>query len=86
MLTYTTYSQKYEPTEDELREDWKKICLYGGTETIVWNRYSYQGPDLVGSNASTNENIKFYNSTVQEISRAVGDCATKVAVMCPLFC
>ena len=54
----------------------------GGTETILRNRYSYQVTDMVGTNASTNEKNKFYNSTAQAISRGGGDCATKVGSMC----
>ena len=67
VFPYTTYSQKYEPTEDEPSKDWKKLCLYGGTETIVRNICSYQVPEMVRTNASTNGKNKFYNSTVQEI-------------------
>ena len=45
-----------------------KISSYPGlTETILWNRCSYQVPAVVGTNASKNENHKFYNSIVQAI-------------------
>ena len=54
----------------------------GGTETIVWNRCSYQVPDMVVTNASTNEKHKFYNSIVHSISRVGGYCATKVVALC----
>ena len=64
MLPYTTYSKKYEPTEDEPRKNRKQLYLYRGTETIARNIYSYQVPAMVGTNVSTNENNKFYNSTV----------------------
>ena len=57
----------------------------GGTEAIVRNRYSYQVPAMVGSNASTNEKHKFYKSTVQAISIGGGHCATKVGSMCARF-
>ena len=57
----------------------------GGAYTIVCNRYSYQVPDMVGTNASTNKNHKLYNSTVQEISRGGGDWATKVGALCDRF-
>ena len=40
---------------------------------------------MVGTNASTNENHKFYNSSVQAISRGGGDCATKVGALCDRF-
>ena len=30
----------------------------GGTETIVWNRYPYQVPDMVGTNKFINEKYK----------------------------
>ena len=33
---------------------------------------------MVVNNASTNEKLKFYNSTVQDISIGGGYCATKV--------
>ena len=39
----------------------------GGIETIVWKIYSYKVPDMARTNASTNENHKFYNSTLQAI-------------------
>ena len=38
-----------------------------------------------GTNASKNENHKFYNSTVQAISTGGGDCATKVGSLCDHF-
>ena len=37
---------------------------------------------MVGTNNSTNENHKFYNSTVKAISRGGGDCSTKVGILC----
>ena len=40
---------------------------------------------MVGTNASTKETHKLYNSTVQAISRGVGDCATKVGSLCARF-
>ena len=57
----------------------------GGTETIVRNIYSYQVPAMVGTDASTNENNKLYNSIVQAISRGGGDCTTKVGALCARF-
>ena len=54
----------------------------GGTEKIVWNRYPYQFPAMVGTNASTKQKYKFYSSTVQAISRGVVDCTTKVGALC----
>ena len=45
----------------------KRSAYTRGTETVVWNIYSYQVPDMVGTNASTNEKNEFYNSTVQDI-------------------
>ena len=56
----------------------KIFASLGGTETIVRNRCSYQVPEMVGTNASTYENHKFYNSTVQVISRGGGDFSKKV--------
>ena len=63
----------------------KSSASPGGTETIVWNICSYQVPDMVGTNASTNENHKFYNSTVQAISIGGGDCSTKVGSLCACY-
>ena len=63
----------------------KSSASPGGTETIVWNRCSYQVPAMVGTNSSKNENHKFYNSTVQAISRGGADCATKVGAICARF-
>ena len=40
---------------------------------------------MVGTNASTNENHKFYNSTVQAISIGGGDCATNFGDLCACF-
>ena len=40
---------------------------------------------MVGTNASTNKKHKFYKSTVQAISRGVGDCVTKVGDLCAHF-
>ena len=57
----------------------------GGTETIVWNVYSYLVPAMVGTNASTNEKHKFYNSTVQAISRGGEDLYAKFGALCACF-
>ena len=73
MLPYTTYSQTYEPTEDDLSKDWKISASPGETETILCNRCSYKVPAMVRTNASTNENHKFHNSKVQAISRGGRD-------------
>ena len=40
---------------------------------------------MVGNNASTNKTHKLYNSTVQDISRGGGYCATKVGALCACF-
>ena len=40
---------------------------------------------MVGTHDSTNEKHKFYNSTVQDISRGGGDCATKFGSLCARF-
>ena len=40
---------------------------------------------MFGTNSSKNEKQKFYNSTVQAISRIVGDCPTKIGDMCACF-
>ena len=40
---------------------------------------------MFGVNTSTNKNHKLYNSTVQTISRGVGDCATKSGDLCNWF-
>ena len=47
--------------------NWNRPDSQGGTGTIVWNVYSYQVQYMVGKNASTNENHKFYNSIVQAV-------------------
>ena len=54
----------------------KSSASLEGPETIVWDRYSYQVPAMVRTNSYTKENNNFYDSTVQAISRGVGDCAT----------
>ena len=40
---------------------------------------------MVVTNVSTNEKYKFYNSTVQAISRGGRYCATKFGALCALF-
>ena len=40
---------------------------------------------MVGTNASTNEKHKLYNSTVQAISRRGGGCSIKVRTICARF-
>ena len=63
-----------------------KISSYtGGTETVLPNRCSYQVSVMVGTNDYTNENHKFYKSTVQAISRGGGYCDTKVVSLCDHF-
>ena len=56
-----------------------------GTGIIVWNRCSYQVPEMDGTNASKNEKHKLYKSTVWEISRGGGEWATKVGSHCVCF-
>ena len=63
----------------------KRYASPGGNEAIVWNRYSYQIPDLVGTNSSTNKKHNFYNSTVHAISRGGGDCAKTFGALCAHF-
>ena len=40
---------------------------------------------MVGTNDSTNKNNRFYNSTLQAISRGGGYCAAKVGEICDRF-
>ena len=40
---------------------------HGRTETLVWNRCSYQVPEMVRTDAITNKKDKFYNSMVHTI-------------------
>ena len=40
---------------------------------------------MVGTNNSTKENHKFYNSMVQAIQREEGDCVTNVVSLCDCF-
>ena len=56
-----------------------------GTETIVWNRCSYQVPTMVRTNDYTNENHRLYNSTVKAISIGWEDFNTKVGSLCACF-
>ena len=44
------------------------IQIERATETVIWNRCSYKVPSVVGTNAPTKKNHKFYNSMVKEIS------------------
>ena len=53
--------QKYEPTPNEQSKDWKKLRLSGGTETVLQNRFSYQVPEMVGTNYSTEEKHNIHN-------------------------
>ena len=57
----------------------------GGTETIVWRICSYQVTAMVGTNTSTHENHKLYNSMVQAISIVGGECSTKVGSLYARF-
>ena len=54
MFPYKKHAHKYEPTQNEQSKDSKNPASPGGTETIVWNRCSYQVTDMVKKNASTN--------------------------------
>ena len=40
---------------------------------------------MVGTNSYTKKIHKFYYSMVQDISRRVGDCSTKVGALCARF-
>ena len=59
----------------------KRSTSSWGNETIVRIICSYQDPYMVGIDASTNKKHKFFNSTVQDIYRGGGDCATKVLAL-----
>ena len=63
----------------------KSFASPGGTEAIVWNRCSCQIPTIFGTNTSTNEKHKLYNSTFQAISRGGGYCATNVGSLCAVL-
>ena len=63
----------------------KSSASPGVTETIVWDICSYHVPEMIGTNYSTNKKRKFYNSTVQAISRGGGDCATKAGALYTSF-
>ena len=41
---------------------------------------------MVGKNDSANKKKKFYNTTVNEVLKWVGDYSTKVGAMCESFC
>ena len=43
----------------------KSAASSGGTNTLFWNRCSYQVPVMVETNDSTNDKHKFYNVIVQ---------------------
>ena len=63
----------------------KVSIYYQVTETVVCNRCLYKVPEMVGTNAYTNENHKFYNSMVPFIPRGGGDSTTKVGTLCACF-
>ena len=52
---------------------------------MLQNKCLYQVPNCFGNIASKKSKHKFYNSTVQEISKGGGDCATKVGSLCACF-
>ena len=81
VLPYTKYFQKMNQLRMSIGRIGKISASPGETETIVWDRRSYQVSSTVGTNASTNEKHKFYNSTVQAISRGGGYCATKIVLL-----
>ena len=57
----------------------------GGTETIVWNVFSYQVPAMVVTNAYTNEKHNFYKSILHAVSRGGGDCTKTFGALCARF-
>ena len=63
----------------------KSPAFPGGTEPVVRKIFSYQVPDMVGTNASTNENHNFYNSTPNAISRGRGNYVTSFGSLCACF-
>ena len=85
MFPLQTHSQKMNQLRVSRGRTRKSSASPGGTQTIVWNICSYQVPSMVGTNSSTNENHKFYNSMVQDISSGGGGCATKVVSLCYCF-
>ena len=66
------------------RRNGKRSASYGGNETVVCNRCSYQVPEMFGTNNSIKK-YNFNNSMVQVISIGGGDCATKVGALCDRF-
>ena len=59
----------------------KRTSYHKLTETLMWNRCSYQVPVIFVTNESTNDNNKFYNMMVQYISWGWGDCDTKFVAL-----
>ena len=60
----------------------KDTAYYGGIETFLWNRCSYQDTLMVGTNVYKNDKRKFYNAMAQGISQGGGYYDTKVGVLC----
>ena len=63
----------------------KSLASYGITETVLWDRYLHQVPEMVGTIASTNEKHNFYNSMGLLLLLRGGDCATKDISQCACF-
>ena len=77
--------QKHESDQNDPSKARKSTNSYGRIETVLQNKCLYQVPNCFGNIASKKSKHKFYNSTVQEISKGGGDCATKVGSLCACF-
>ena len=65
------YKQIYPETQISIqwaKAGFAKITAFRrGTETVVWNTFSYQVTSIIRTNPSTKKNHKFYNETVYSI-------------------
>ena len=69
MFYRKTIPKKHKPDQNDLRKDWKISSYFGGTETVVWNRCSYQVPGMVVTNTSTRKNTSFQLNSAGHFNR-----------------
>ena len=85
MFPYKTYSQKYEPTQDEPMKDWKKLRRSGGDLENSMEQMFISGSSDGGNKRFYKLKQQVLQLKMQVISRGRGECSTKVGGMCAHF-
>ena len=61
VFSHKKNSQRHESSHNGPRKDQESTTPHGGTEILIWNRCSYQVPEIIETNFSTQKSTFFTN-------------------------